>query len=400
MSERFSRVLGRKSLVHVNTYVKGLAAAVLLFIVPLEIILRDALERKEGDWLVSLQGKITSEHARNFFKAASLLGNRWVYLGLSPFLIHCVDPLKGLKIVLVAGFAMYCEGVLGLIYYEPRPGWVRDDIRVQLCEGGFGMPSASLVLFSVLAVYLLVQYMHKTNYIRVIAYVSIVLISLLLSFAKMYLGVNFPHQVVITLCYIFVYVTAALALDQTLTKLVRTSAFDYQENKEIAVYWIITTLFFLLFAIAIYDIITLNRTLNIKYIKNANLNCSVSNDLGAPNTFEQTAYIFYNLGAVTGCLQITKFRPRKWWKTALWKRFTRAFLMLGLTIGLFFMLQAIPMDAGTCSYVFRFAVFNFVCAWTGTAGLSFLGMRVPLFKETDESADVSSRQLVDLSTNP
>lgn len=385
---------------HVNTYVKGLAAVVLLFIVPLEIILRDALERKEGDWMVSLQARDTSEHSRNFFKTVSLLGNRWVFLGLSPFLLHCVDPLKGLKIVLVTGFAMYCEGVLGLIYYEPRPVWVRSDIHMSFCEGGFGMPSATTVLFSVLAVYLLVQYMHATNYTKVLAYVSIVIISLLLGFSRVYLGDNFPHQIVITLCYVFVYVTAALALDQTFTKLIKKSAFDYAKNKQNAVYWIIFTLFFLLFAIAIYDIITLGRTINIKYIRNANINCSVSNDLGAPETFEQTAYIFYNLGAVTGCLQITKFRSRTWWKTALWKRFIRAFLMLGLTVGLFFTLQAIPMSVGTCSYVFRFAVFNFVCAWIGTAGLSYLGLRVPLFKAADENAEASSRQLVDLSANP
>ena len=402
MSERQSRSFwpNRKALVHVNTYVKGLAAVVLLFIIPLEIILRQALERNEGDWMLSLQKQITSESSRNFFKVASLLGNRWIYLGVSPVLIHCVSPLKGLKIVVVAGFAMYCQGVLALLYYEPRPAWVRDDIRNYTCEQGFGMPSASLFLFSVLSVYLLVQYLHAAQVSKVAVYTLVIALVTLLSFARVYLGNNFLHQVVITLCYIFVYVTAALALDQTLTKLIDKSAFNYPENKEMAVYWIIVTFILLLVAIAIYDIIVLNRTLNIHYIRNANIDCSVSNDLGAPYTFEQTAYIFYNLGAVTGCLLITKRHSRKWWKTEMWKRGVRAVVMLGGTIGVYFLLQAIPMDAGTCSYVFRFALMNYACAWAGTAGLSLLSKHIPLFKDSDEVSDASSHQLVSLSTNP
>ena len=393
-------VINRRKLVHVNTYVKGLAAVVLLFIVPLEVVLRDSLEGAEGDWMISLQQSVTSEHTKRFFKAVSLLGDRWVFLGLSCFLVHCVNPAQGLKIIIVASFGMYCQGVLGLIYYEPRPSWVRPHIHSYTCLEGFGLPSPHLTLSSVLFVYLLIQYIHRTNSLtRGLVYTLTISVLVLMGFTRIYLGDNYLHQVVITLCYVFIYLTAALALDLSVTKLVMQCAFGYHRNKQNTIYWYLATLILLLFAISVYDIITLNRTLIIKYIKNANNDCTVANDLGETETFQQTAYIFYACGVVNGCMFITRYRSAKWWKTPVWKRAVRALLMLAFSVGLYFMLEAIPMERGTCSYVFRYAIFNFLCAYLGTAGLSILGFRVPIFREdsAEQSSDnMSSHQLVEI----
>lgn len=397
-----SAPINRRKLVRVNTYVKGLAAVVLLFIVPLEVVLRDSMEGAEGDWIVSLQHGVSNEHVKGFLKAVSLLGDRWVFLGLSCVLMHCVDPLRGLKVVVVTSFGMYCQGVLGLIYYEPRPSWVRSHIHNYTCLEGFGLPSPHLSLSSLLFVYTVVQYIHRANSLtRFLVYSLTVIVITLMGFTRVYLGDNYPHQVVITLCYVFIYLTAALALDLTMTKLVQVSAFGYRKHRKHTVYWCVFTLILLLFAISVYDIITLNRTLIIKYIKNANNDCTVGSGLGETQTFEQTAYIFYTCGAMSGCMFITRYRSGKWWKTPMLKRIARAVLMLGFTVGFYFLLQVIPMEDGTCTYVFRFALFNFVCAYVGTAGMSILGFRVPLFREDvsdGSSRDISSHQLVMLGS--
>mmetsp|Transcript_1392 Transcript_1392/g.1381 ORF Transcript_1392/g.1381 Transcript_1392/m.1381 type:complete len:123 (-) Transcript_1392:397-765(-) len=110
---------------------------------------------------------------------------------------------------------------------------------------------------------LAIDFFHKwRDMYRYTAYFLLFLILSLLGFSRVYLGEQFPHQVIMGLCYSFIYLTAVFAFDRSLLDLTIKSSFNYKANRKYIVYWFVGTMFLLLASITVFDVITLNNSVS------------------------------------------------------------------------------------------------------------------------------------------
>jgi membrane-associated phospholipid phosphatase len=132
-----------------------------------------------GEWLATPMKLIT------------LLGNEQFFLLLLPLLYWCVDSKLGIQV----GFALMMTGafndIFKLIFHMPRPYWYSQEVHPYAAETSFGAPSGhsqkSSAILGVIAAYL-----HKPW-----AWITALLIIFLIGLSRLYLGVHFPHDVLL-----------------------------------------------------------------------------------------------------------------------------------------------------------------------------------------------------------
>jgi hypothetical protein len=95
----------------------------------------------------------------------------------------------------------------------------------------------------------------------------------------------------------------------------------------------------MLAAITVYDLITIQRFLNVIWVKNANLSCDIEFDVGSNESFYATAWVFYNLGLLNGSMFASKYVNERWWDTVWWKSGIRMGIAVGVTVGFRFMFR-------------------------------------------------------------
>ncbi len=140
------------------------------------------------DWgvpvIVWLQGLGTWLHApMEFF---TFLGTEQFYLLVMPALLWCFDVRMGLRLgfILVASDGL--NGLLKLALGAPRPIWVSDRVRALSSETSFGAPSGhaqnAAALWGRAAAWI------KRGWVTVL----LVLVILLITTSRWYLGVHYP----------------------------------------------------------------------------------------------------------------------------------------------------------------------------------------------------------------
>lgn len=132
-----------------------------------------------GAWLVEPMRLVT------------FLGNEEFYLFVAPAIYWCLDAQLGLRV----GLSLMITGVVNSTFkfalVGPRPYWYSPAVTAYSTETSFGVPSGhaqnAVVVWGVLAAW----------FKRPWAWISAIVIMLLIGFSRQYLAVHFPHDVLV-----------------------------------------------------------------------------------------------------------------------------------------------------------------------------------------------------------
>ena len=149
-----------------------------------------------GSWLIG---------PMNFF---SLFGNELFFMFVATALFWCVVAALGMRAGLGLMLSLSTNAILKLAFHAPRPYWI--DARVQpfSSEHSFGIPSGhsqnSVVLWSLVA--------ERVR--RPLGWVLAIVMILLVSFSRIYLGMHFPSDVLAGWVFGILLVWAFVRLEQ------------------------------------------------------------------------------------------------------------------------------------------------------------------------------------------
>jgi membrane-associated phospholipid phosphatase len=121
----------------------------------------------------------------------SFLGKEEFFLFLLPILYWCVDSRLGLRVAFILMVNTSINDAFKLALHGPRPYWYSSNVSPFAAETSFGVPSghaqSAVVVWGTIA-----AWMKKWW-----AWLVAGIIAFLIGFSRMYLGVHFPHDVLL-----------------------------------------------------------------------------------------------------------------------------------------------------------------------------------------------------------
>ena len=137
-------------------------------------------------WLQGLGGWLTP--IMQFF---TFLGNEEFYLLIAPAIYWCLDAGLGLRLGLFLMANNSLKDVFKLLLNGPRPYWVEPQVKGLVAQSSFGVPSGhsqdAVVAWGTLA-----HHLRKGW-----GWAAAIALMLLIGISRMYLGVHFPHDVLL-----------------------------------------------------------------------------------------------------------------------------------------------------------------------------------------------------------
>ncbi|ARN74708.1 phosphatase PAP2 family protein [Oceanicoccus sagamiensis] len=147
-----------------------------------------AIQQWGIDFILMLQS-YQSPFLDSFFYLITQLGGM-AYLAVVPLVIWCINPRLGIRALLAMLVAQYLVMLIKDIVQEPRP-YLADDRIISSGERGYSFPSGhamgSMVFYGLLLL------CTDKKWLRIALVGLIILIGL----SRNYLGVHYPHDVVI-----------------------------------------------------------------------------------------------------------------------------------------------------------------------------------------------------------
>jgi len=121
----------------------------------------------------------------------SFLGSEYFFLVTLPLIYWCINASLGLQIGIIVLISTGINDILKLAFHGPRPYWFSSQVKAFAAESSFGVPSGhsqvAVSLWGLLAAQL------KRPWVWGVA----VLIILMIGLSRIYLGVHFPHDVLL-----------------------------------------------------------------------------------------------------------------------------------------------------------------------------------------------------------
>jgi hypothetical protein len=373
--------------------VRGTALVSVFFMIPLNIITRNSLTDYEADFISWLQD-YRSSSLNDFFRSVAFTGTHDIIVFVMPGLFNILEPVVTMKITVVSTHALYLYTLFAVILTEPRPYWIHSEIKGIDCVNGFGTPSEKVLFSMIFSLYLIIELFEgrlKKIYLAIL-YIAASIWVLMVSFAIVYLGENFMHQIFLTICIGYVYLTMVLLLDFYIVKLSLISCYYNNKNRLAKVYWFIAAISMVWVIIVFHMNIDKNTKISIRWIKNAYKDCSFDKDISGYYSFYQSSWVFYNLGAVYGAQVTSKYLPMNWWKTCAWKKVVRVLISGGSTYALYYGLNQIETYDAQTKFIFHYAINVFISGLFGFGALPIFFNKVHLNqKDDDEYQNVGPR---------
>lgn len=151
-----------------------------------------------------------------FFIGITLIGENQFYLLVLPFILWCMDFKAGVRLTILFLLSTYVNIDLKWLFRQPRPFDLDPSVKLFTAEG-YGLPSfhaqIAIDIWPGAAIWL-----RKTW-----SWILAVVMVLLISFSRIYLGVHFPTDVfaawIIGLVILGIYLLTALRIEKLLAHL-------------------------------------------------------------------------------------------------------------------------------------------------------------------------------------
>lgn len=121
----------------------------------------------------------------------SFLGTKDFFMLALPMLYWYVDSMLGIRVALILMLSTNINSAFKLAFHGPRPYWYSPKVRALATETSFGVPSGhaqgAVVFWGLLATYLRKWW----------SWLVAILFILLIGLSRLYLGVHFPHDVLL-----------------------------------------------------------------------------------------------------------------------------------------------------------------------------------------------------------
>ena len=148
----------------------------------------DALIQNGIDWIIAIQSLGSwLELPMIFFTA---LGNENFFFLVLPLLYWSVDTGLGLRVAFILATSNFLNQIIKSLFAAPRPYWISAQVRPLLHENSFGIPSGhaqnSAAFTGIAAAW----------FRRPWVWVTVILLTFLIGFSRLYLGVHFVHDVI------------------------------------------------------------------------------------------------------------------------------------------------------------------------------------------------------------
>ena len=121
----------------------------------------------------------------------SFLGNEYFFLLLLPALYWCMEAGIGIRVGVILLLSTSVNDALKLAFHGPRPYWYSTDVIGYASETSFGVPSGhaqiAVGVWGMLAAGLRKWW----------GWLIAILVILLIGISRLYLGVHFPHDVIL-----------------------------------------------------------------------------------------------------------------------------------------------------------------------------------------------------------
>jgi hypothetical protein len=306
-----------------------------------------------------------TEEGVNFFQLFTHLGNGSLLIVICPIIHNFLHPKTSSTIIIFSAVVHYFGNFLGIMLQEPRPFWYSSSIKPETCMKGYGNPSLTILVTGTVFPILLIETFHTTK-LRYFTYVSLLVFIILGSFNGVYLGVNFPHQVIMTLFIDFALVTLYFSLARQISHICFLSCFGYKENRKNIIYWIIFTFSAFALITVLKLIITTTPPDYPQLISNALKHCEDNYEISSTHNYRLSLEIFYCLGYAVGNMRTCKKMTMYWMITIWWKRLIRAILSVGVNLGYYFAFQAIPASDFFSKCIFHSVLPYFLMSFTFT----------------------------------
>ena len=126
-------------------------------------------------------------------KLFSFLGTEDFFMVALPIIYWCYDTTLGMQVGMILMLSNSINGFLKVSFHGPRPYWISPLVKGLGSETSFGLPSnhaqSAAVLWGIVAAYLRKGW----------AWWGAGVLVFLISFSRLYLGVHFPHDVLVGL---------------------------------------------------------------------------------------------------------------------------------------------------------------------------------------------------------
>ena len=149
----------------------------------------------ETIWKIGITWNIFFQNLGSWLKTPmevfSLFGTENFFLLLLPALYWCMEASIGLRVGIILLLSTSVNDALKMAFHGPRPYWYSTDVIGYASETSFGVPSGhAQIAFGVWG-------MLATSIRNWWGWLIAIIVILLIGISRLYLGVHFPHDVIL-----------------------------------------------------------------------------------------------------------------------------------------------------------------------------------------------------------